>query len=135
MDGFGQILIILGILIFVVLFHKNLHTIEEKQPLRRLPTFLSFKSIGPPCIGLFICVLLLFLRHDVDESLLLTHIQILCFVTTLCICVLKYYISQNENLEFYVSIYHKVPAPVLPWQLPEDFDKGSVRFEWIQKRM
>ena len=38
----------------------------------------------------------------------------------------KYYINQNQNLKLYVSVYHWVPAPVLPWQLPRNFNPNSV---------
>ena len=43
------------------------------------------------------------------------------------ILIPKYFISQNENLKLYVSVYHLVPAPVLPWQLPSNFDPNSVK--------
>ena len=38
----------------------------------------------------------------------------------------RYYISQNHNLKVYLSVYHHQPPPVLPWQLPDDFDPNSV---------
>ena len=42
------------------------------------------------------------------------------------IIIPKYFINQNENLKLYVSVYHWVPAPVLPWQLPKNFNTDSV---------
>jgi hypothetical protein len=43
------------------------------------------------------------------------------------ILIPKYFINQNENLKLYVSVYHWVPAPLLPWQLPKDFNPNSVK--------
>ena len=43
------------------------------------------------------------------------------------ILIPKYFINQNERLKLYVSVYHMVPAPVLPWQLPSNFDPNSVK--------
>ena len=76
-------------------------------------------------IGLFICALTLFLQFD-PGNLYVTHVRVLLYVTSLCIFVPKYYIGQNENLSLYVSVYHQIPAPILPWQLPENFDPTIV---------
>ena len=43
------------------------------------------------------------------------------------ILIPKYFINANENLKLYVCVYHWVPAPILPWQLPENFDPTSVK--------
>ena len=43
------------------------------------------------------------------------------------ILIPKYFINANENLKLYVSVYHWVPSPILPWQLPENFDPTSVK--------
>ena len=43
------------------------------------------------------------------------------------ILIPKYFINQNENLKLYVSVYHWVPAPILPWQLPENNIPNSVK--------
>ena len=47
------------------------------------------------------------------------------------ILIPKYYINQNENLKFYVSVYHHVPAPLLPWQLPKKFNPNSVKLVFV----
>ena len=47
------------------------------------------------------------------------------------ILIPKYFINQNENLKLYVSVYHLVPAPVLPWQLPSNFDPNSVKLTYV----
>ena len=43
------------------------------------------------------------------------------------ILIPKYYICQNHNMKLYVSVYHHHPPPVLPWQLPNNFDLKSVK--------
>ena len=65
------------------------------------------------------------------NNILVTHFQILFFTTTIGIFIPKYYIHQNENLILYVKLYHQIPAPVLPWQLPENFDLKSVNFDYV----
>ena len=64
------------------------------------------------------------------KNLLVTHAQLLLFTTLICIFMPKYYIHQNENLTLYVKLYHQIPAPVLPWQLPENFDLRTVTFDY-----
>ncbi len=48
------------------------------------------------------------------------------------ILIPKYFVNRNENLKLYVSVYHLVPAPVLPWQLPSDFDPNSVNLVYVK---
>ena len=83
-------------------------------------------------LGLFICAMCLFLRFGDGKNNFVTHVQILLYVFSLCILLPKCYIAQNENLEFYVSVYHQIPAPVLPWQLPEHFELNSVQLNFIK---
>ena len=64
------------------------------------------------------------------KNLLVTHAQLLLFTTLVCIFMPKCYIHQNENLTLYVKLYHQIPAPVLPWQLPENFDLKTVTFDY-----
>ena len=118
-------------MIFIGLFHRNLHSIKDPQRIRKSSVFLSNKFISACFLGLFICALFIFLRFDNEQNLFATHAQILLYVTTMCIFVPKYYIVQNENLELYVSVYHQIPAPVLPWQLPENFNPNSVQLTFI----
>ena len=47
------------------------------------------------------------------------------------IIIPKYFINQNQNLKLYVSVYHWVPAPVLPWQLPKNFNPNSVNLIYV----
>ena len=82
--------------------------------------------------GMFLVAMIIFFPYQDNDSknLLVPHIQQLLFTTTICICIPKYYIHQNENLTLYVKLYHQIPAPVLPWQLPENFDLKSVNFDY-----
>ena len=54
------------------------------------------------------------------------RIRNLLTFTFVFILLPKYFIDQNKNLKLYVSVYHWVPAPVLPWQLPRNFNPNSV---------
>ena len=76
--------------------------------------------------------MIIFFRYEEKNinNILVTHFQILFFTTTIGIFIPKYYIHQNENLIMYVKLYHQIPAPVLPWQLPENFDLKSVNFDY-----
>jgi hypothetical protein len=55
------------------------------------------------------------------------HIRNISSFFFVFILIPKYFINQNENLKLYVSVYHLVPAPILPWQLPSNFDPKSVK--------
>ena len=43
----------------------------------------------------------------------------------------KYYISQNPSLKIYTNVYHQHPPPILPWQVPENFNPRSVELIYI----
>ena len=132
--GLGEILIVVGIAIFIGLFQRNLHSIEDPQRIRKSSVFLSNKFISACFLGLFICAICVFLQFHDEKIFFVTHAQILLYVTTLCIFVPKYYINQNENLELYFSSYHQIPAPVLPWQLPEGFNPNLVQLTFIKPK-
>ena len=128
-DGLGQVLLILGIIIFLLLFHCNLRTIKESKQTRKSWTpFLSFQFLMGCFIALLFCTICVFFRHD---NVIINHAQLLVYITTLTIFIPKYYISLDKNLQLYVCCYHKIPAPVLPWQLPDNFDLNSVKLERI----
>ena len=128
----GEILTFFGIAAFIGLFHRNLYTFEDPQRIRKSSVFLSNKFIFACVLGSFICFLCVFLKFDDGKNFFLTHIQILLYVITFCIFLPRCYISQNENLELYVSLYHQIPAPVLPWQLPENFNPRIVQLNFIR---
>ena len=82
--------------------------------------------------GIFFVVMIIFFPYEDNnaKNLLVPHIQQLLFTTIICIFFPEYYIHQNENLTLYVKLYHQIPAPVLPWQLPENFDLKTVTFDY-----
>ena len=62
------------------------------------------------------------------------HIFVISHVIVIFILLPKYYISQNHNLNLYLSVYHCQPPPVLPWQLPNNFDPNSVKLIFVQHK-
>ena len=129
--GLGQALLILGIITFLLLFHCNLHTIKEpKQTKKAWTPFSSFHFTMACFIALLFCSICVFFRHD---NIIIAHAQLLVYITTLTIFIPKYYISLDKNLQLYVCHYHQIPAPVLPWQLPDKFDQNSVKLVFVKE--
>ena len=120
----------IGILWLLIKFHLDLRSID-KQPLmaRYFKIFASHKFV------LFFIVVTLVLTLTIlnplnplnTKSLHLLHIKVILIMIFLFILMNKYYINQNLNLKLYVSVYHWQPPPVLPWQLPDNFDQNSVK--------
>ena len=69
--------------------------------------------------------LTIFNFEDYQDKILL-QFYLIYNMSMLFIIQPRYYISQNHNLKVYLSVYHHQPPPVLPWQLPDDFDPNSV---------
>ena len=124
--GFG--LTTLGILWLSILHHARLHTIKELPKTTRYP-FVSYSSLKITISFMFV---ILFVAITSLLSFLFTwniyvlRIRNLLTFTFVFILLPKYFIDQNKNLKLYVSVYHWVPAPVLPWQLPRNFNPNSV---------
>ena len=133
-------LILIGITIFIIQFNRNLHSIRDpdvekvkKKLDKKISSIFLSKYFRTACFfGIFLAVMIIFFPYEDNnaKNLLVPHIQMLLFTTTVCIFIPKYYIHQNENLILYVKLYHQIPAPVLPWQLPENFDLKSVNFDY-----
>ena len=127
-NGIGLGLSNLGILLLLLLHHVNLHTINE-QPKTRYPT-ISYSSmkltISFVFVTLFFAIAALF-SIIFTWNIYVLHIRNIWSLFLAFIVIPKYYINQNENLKLYVSVYHQVPAPLLPWQLPKDFIPNSVK--------
>ena len=142
-DGLGQVLILIGITIFIIQFNRNLHSIRDpdvekfkKKLDKKISSIFLSKYFRTACFfGIFLVVMIIFFPYKDNnaKNILVPHIQMLLFTTIQCIFMPKYYIRQNENLILYVKLYHQIPAPVLPWQLPENFDLKSVNLV-VQKR-
>ena len=67
------------------------------------------------------------------ESVIMDHIVFLANLINQLI-MLKYLISQNPNLKLYVNVYHHQPPPVLPWQLPDDFNSGGINIIIVKSK-
>jgi hypothetical protein len=122
--GLGFVLIIVGILSLVLSFHLKLHSINEDPIVSK--TWFGF-SKTKTLVSLIMGVVL---STDVffdTEEMFLTYLRINC-VMILYIIIPRYgMIEPNRNFELYFSIYHHQPPPVLPWQLPTNFDPNSVK--------
>ena len=68
--------------------------------------------------------------NEVDNSI--SHVKYFVTMLYLWIFLPKYYINQNPSLKLYVSYYHHQPAPILPWQLPNNFDPDSVELNIVK---
>ena len=126
--GLGYALGTVGILLLSLLHHVNLRTIEEPPKTRLL--WISYSSLK---LKIFLAILIFFLAMTILFSFVVTwniyvlHVRDILGLFFAFILIPKYFINQNENLKLYVSVYHLVPAPVLPWQLPSNFDPNSVK--------
>ena len=113
-------------LYFLIKFRCNLRSIEDET---RTKSRLTPKSVLICFSGIaFLTTIVLILRQGFEmENITFLHFNILFNTVMIFILFPKYVISQNQNLQLYVSVYHHHPPPVLPWQLPENFDSGSVK--------
>ena len=127
--GIGFALTMLGNLLFILTFHCNLHSLRD-QPSTTQPKI--FKYLSSPClitcyiIMLFLFIFIFTFFHEIP-NIYLVHIMMPVNMTFLFILVPRYYINQDPNLKFYVSVYHYQPPPVLPWHLPKNFNHKSVK--------
>lgn len=67
-----------------------------------------------------------------DEDTFISHVKYFLIMLYLWIFLPKYYINQNPSLKLYVNYYHYQPAPILPWQLPNNFDPDSVELNIVK---
>ena len=115
----------IGILFFVAYSHVKLHHIKDPTSAKSITKFyVHFLSLFFSSLC-FISILSQIERHNLH----LLHAHLLHFVSVLFFGIIlpKYFIRQNLNLKFYLNIYHHQPPPVLPWQIQENFDLGSVK--------
>ena len=126
-NGLGFGLTNLAILALLLHFHVNLRTIME--PIKTRNSWISYSQK----FTISFMFLTFFLAVAVPLSFLFTwniyvlRIRNILTLALASILIPKYFINANENLKLYVSVYHLVPAPVLPWQLPSNFDPNSVK--------
>ena len=106
-------------------FRCNLRTIEDQT---RMKNLITPKFVTICFVGIAFLTTNIFLRHGYEmDKIILLHFNILLNTIIIFIIFPKYIIIQNENLQLYVSVYHHYPPPVLPWQLPENFNSGNVQ--------
>ena len=130
-NGVGLGLSTLGILLLLLIQHVNLRTIKE-PPKTKYPWIKKSMKFAIS----FMIVTLFYTTTTVSSILFnwtiyVLHIRNILMAFFDFILIPKYYINQNENLKFYVSVYHHVPAPLLPWQLPKYFDPNSVKLVFV----
>ena len=128
-NGLGFALTIFGILWLLSVFHRKLHSIREQPSTRNSPIlrYLSSKFVIFCIVVTFIIgVSTLFPFHE-SPNIYFLHINNILIVTIVAILIPKYYINQDPNMKLYVSVYHCQPPPVLPWQLPRNFNHNSVK--------
>ena len=109
----------------LLVFQRNLHTIKELKPSRN--AFSSTFIFSVIALTLFFGTSMVLKNYVKIAALNTPQASILFNSTLFFILIPKYYICQNHNLKLYVSVYHHHPPPVLPWQLPDNFDLKSVK--------
>ena len=135
-NGLGFGLTSLAILLLLLLHHVNLHTIKEPCKTNH-SLYLTFLKPETLKLTIFFMVLIFFICITMLFSFIFTwniyvlHIRSDLILLFGFIIIPKYFINQNQNLKLYVSVYHWVPAPVLPWQLPKNFNPNSVNLIYV----
>ena len=130
-NGFGLVICNVGILIFLLKFRFNLRSLDE-QTQSRNSIYVKFISV---CFGIisFVTASVLITKFN-NDNLFFQHLIALLNTVILFICIPEYFINKNENLKLYVSVYHHHPPPVLPWQLPKNFDPNSVKLIIVESK-
>ena len=128
--GFG--LTTLGNLLLLLLHHVNLHTIKEfrEEPPKTRFAWISYSTFFR-LLTLFLALTTLF-SFPFTSNIYALHIRNIYSLVLSFILIPKYFINQNKNLKLYVEVYHWVPAPLLPWQLPKHFDPKSVKLVCVK---
>ena len=134
-NGYGWFICNLGILTFILKFRLNLHSLEEETQPRTTfrTTRIIFKFISV-LFGIITFITTSVLLSYSSNNLFIQHLHNLLNIAIVFICIPKYFINQNDNLKLYVSVYHHQPPPVLPWQLPSNFDPNSVKLITVQSQ-
>ena len=131
-NGLGYGLCVMASLFLSILHRVNLRTISKPSKTRYL--WISYSSLKFSIFSLF---LILFLTATIlfpflfRFNIYVLHIKDILSLFFTFVLVPKYFINQNENLKLYVSVYHWVPAPLLPWQLPKNVNPDSVKLIYV----
>ena len=132
--GLGFAISSSGIIFMLFMFQKNLHSIKEPE-IKTNRIFGSLKFVFCFFIAVLIIAISVVSPFDDTSNIYLIHVKIILFTIIIFIFIPKYYINQNDKLKLYVSVYHRVPAPVLPWQLPKNFDQKSVKLTYAKYKI
>ena len=138
-SGLGWIVCLLGVLCFVLIFYFKLYTIKEEAsaPSNKY-SWIIFSRVKFIRTFIISCVVVsityVILLFENSHNIYSLHIFVISHVVLLFILIPKHYISQNQNLNLYLSVYHCQPPPVLPWQLPNNFDPNSVKLIFVQHK-
>ena len=131
-NGLGYGLGVMASLSLSILHRVNLRTISEPPKTRYL--WISYSSLKFTIFSLFLILILaatILFPFLFQFNIYVLYIKDIFSLFFAFVLVPKYFINQNENLKLYVSVYHLVPAPVLPWQLPCNFDPNSVKLTYV----
>ena len=106
----------------------NLRTINERpKPKYQRISYASLKlTISFMFVMLFQAIIML-LSIFFTWNIYVLHIRNILNLFCDFILIPKFFINQNQNLKLYVSVYHWVPAPILPWQLPKNYNLNTVK--------
>lgn len=132
--GLGFAISSAGIIFMLFMFQKNLHSIKEPE-IKKDRILGSLKFVFCFFIAVLIIAISVVSPFDDTSNIYLIHVKIILFTIIIFIFIPKYYINQNDKLKLYVSVYHRVPAPVLPWQLPKNFDQKSVKLTYAKYKI
>ena len=134
-SGLGWVLCVIGILSFVVIFHCKLHSIQEATQNTRNDSWITmsrFKYVFALIIAnLSVSIFFLIFNFDDNQEIIFLNVFLLFHVAILFIFLMRYISCQNSNFKLYLSVYHHHPPPVLPWQLPQNFDPTSVKLKLV----
>ena len=126
-SGFGILLCIICIKVFVLRRHMKLHVIIDPKSKKSLAKYyihiIFFLSLTLVLITLLIVI--------EENHIYTSHVKHIISFLYFWVFLLKYYINQNPSLKLYVNCYHHQPPPVLPWQLPKNFNNDSVKLNVI----
>ena len=81
--------------------------------------------------NLFVSIFFLIFNFDDNHEIIFLNVFLLFHVAILFIFLMRYTSCQNSNFKLYLSVYHQYPPPVLPWQLPQNFDPTSVKLKLV----
>ena len=131
-NGLGYGLGVMASLSLSILHRVNLRTISEPPKTRYL--WISYSSLKFTIFSLFLILILaatILFPFLFRFNIYVLHIKDILSLFFAFVLVPKYFINQNENLKLYVSVYHWVPAPILPWQLAENNFPFSVKLTCV----